>query len=206
MTERRSPALAPLVAVTIVGGLVVGAATSIGQGFLPEGLGPLANSAGAWSLAAFLLALVNRDPFRGAALGAIALVAMVIGYVVLTEVRGYTAGLRLFVFWGLAAVVVGPAIGIGAAWVRGTDPWRIAMGAAVIAGILVGEGAFGLTVNAATTPASYWTVQVLLGVGIVLAAWARLRDVVPAAVCLALTSGTAAALYLVYGANLMALL
>ena len=91
----------------------------MGQGVLPSELGSLANSAGSWSLAAFLLALVDRVPWRGAILGALALAAMVVGYAVVTQVRGFPVSTRLVVFWGLAAVTVGPALGVGAAWTRG---------------------------------------------------------------------------------------
>ena len=103
--------------MVVLGGLLVGGLTSIGQGTLPEYLGPMGNSAGSWSLTAFGLAATNRNSRLGALLGASALFAMVLGYALVSEQRGYPSGSRLVVFWGAAAVVVGPAIGVAAAWV-----------------------------------------------------------------------------------------
>lgn len=48
--------------VAIVVGLFVGALTAYAQGWLSDGLGSLANSAGPWSLAAFLVAMLTRRP------------------------------------------------------------------------------------------------------------------------------------------------
>jgi hypothetical protein len=76
-------------------------------------------------------------------LGFVALAAMLLGYQVATELRGYATGTSIWLFWGVAAIVAGPALGVAAAWVRGRDPRRIAFGAAVIAGVLIGEGVYG---------------------------------------------------------------
>ena len=124
------------------GGLLVGALTAVGQGVLPSELGSLANSAGSWSLAAFLLALVDRVPWRGAILGALALAAMVVGYAVATQVRGFPVSTRLVVFWGLAAVTVGPALGVGRLD-RGPDRMRRALAAGLLGGIRSGRASTG---------------------------------------------------------------
>jgi hypothetical protein len=150
--------------MVVGGGLFVGGLTSIGQGTLPEYLGPMANSAGSWSVAAFGLAAINRNPRFGALLGASALFAMVLGYALVSELRGYPSGSRLVLFWGAAAVVVGPAIGVAAAWVRGTDVTRVAIAAGLVGGILIGEGVYGLVLIGDTTPIAYWAGQVLIGV------------------------------------------
>jgi hypothetical protein len=205
--DRSGPGLGALIAIVGVGGLMVGALTSVGQGSLPEALGSLANSAGSWSLAAFVLTLANRVPWRGAILGALALAAMVVGYAVATEMRGFPMSMRLVAFWGLAALTVGPALGVGAAWTRGPDLTRRALAAGLLGGILIGEAAYGLTVVADTTSPAYWIVQALTGVVIVVGscAW-RLRTSTPILVCLASTAVVAVAFYVAYVAAPVVLL
>jgi hypothetical protein len=196
-----------LATVVIVGGLVVGIVTSVSQGILPFELSPLANSAGSWSLATFALCLVNREPRRGAALGALGLLTMVLGYVLASELRGIAAGSRLLLFWGLVSIIVGPALGVAAAWIQGSDSTRVAVAAGLIGGVLVGEGIYGLTVVASSTPTVFWTLQVAVGLlivgGVVLG---RLRGLQARVLCLVATAATAAAFYLAYAANPIALL
>ena len=180
------PGLAAQLGIVGGGGLLVGALTAVGQGVLPSELGSLANSAGSWSLAAFLLALVDRAPRRGAVLGALALAAMVVGYAVATRSRlsrKHAAGRVL----GPGAVTVGPALGVGAAWTRGPDRTRRALAQACSAGSSSGEGVYGLKVVATASPA-YWMVQTLTGIVIVVVplAW-RPRSSRPTVVCLAPT-------------------
>lgn len=201
-----SPAFARHAALVAVWGALIGALTSFGQGFLPFELSPLANSAGSWSLAAFLLAMVEVSPRRSAVLGAVALATMLVGYAVATQLRGFSVGAGLVGFWGVASIVAGPALGAGAAWVRGSDAIRIAAGVALIAGILVGEGVYGLTVVADTTPAGYWVGEMILGLGImVFAAMRRLRSLRHLAIGIVLTAIVAAAFYATYSGNLIEL-
>ena len=56
----------------------------------------------------------------------------------------------MFLRWGVAAVIAGPALGVGAAWLRGPNALRAAAAVTPIAGILQGEGRYGLTVLAVT--------------------------------------------------------
>ncbi len=193
-----SPSLLSPIAIVTAGGLAIGILTSFGQGALPSGITSLANSAGAWSLAAFLFCLRNPVPLRGLLLGVLALVAMLAGYMVATELRGFATGTSLWLFGGVAAIVVGPVLGIGAAWVRGSDPRRIAAGAGAIAGILVGEGAYGLTVIADTTSPVYWTLQVIVGLGIVAVAGISLRRADSIGLCAIVTAAVAVAFYIAY--------
>lgn len=188
----------PIAFVTI-GAFTIGVLTSIGQGVLPFEAGSLANSAGSWSLAAFLLCLCNAAPRRGLLLGFLALAGMLIGYNVATELRGHATGITLWLFWGLAAVVVGPVLGVSAAWARGTDRRRIAAGTAMVAGILVGEGVYGLTRIADSTSSAYWVVQITVGLGIVIATSAvRLRRTASIVLCVALTGLAASGIYVAY--------
>ena len=159
--------------VCAFGGIAIGVITSFGQSALPDEVRSLANSAGAWSLAAFLLCLANRNPRLGLVLGPVALAAMLLGYDVATVVRGFAVSRSTIVFWGLAAVVVGPVLGVGAAWARGTDPRRVALGVAPIAGILVGEAIYGLTSIADATFGPYWVAQAVVGLAAI--GWVALR-------------------------------
>jgi hypothetical protein len=184
--------------VAVIAGLAIGIATSVAQGSLPEELASLANSSGSWCLCAFALALLERDPRRAAVVGFASLVAMLVGYALATELRGYPVGTSMFVRWGAAAAIAGPALGVGAAWLRGPDPLRAAAGVAPLAGILLGEGLYGLTVVAATTSAAFWAGEVALGLVLVVLAAIRLRTWRGIAVMLALSAFATVVFYLVY--------
>ncbi len=203
----RSRSFAGNLVIAVVGGGLIGVLTSFGQSALPFELSPLANSSGSWSLAAFLLALVELRPRRGALLGAVALGMMLLGYVVATQLRGFPVGRSLLIFWGAASVVVGPALGAGAVWVRGNDPTRAAAGIALIAGILIGEGVYGLTVVAETTPAQYWVGEIVVGLGVAtFGSVRRIRTLRHTAVGACLTAIVAALFWVAYSGNLMGLL
>ena len=194
-------------AVAAAGGFLIGGATSIGQGTLAFELSPMANSAGSWCFAAFALAAVNRRPRLGVVLGAVALFSMVLGYAFVSDVRGYATGSRLVPFWGLASIVVGPALGVGAAWFRGRDPSRIAAAAAALGGILIGEAVYGLTIVATTTPVVYWSAQMLIGLCFV--TWVTMSHLTTSrsrVLCIGLSLAVAIAVWLAYVANPLSLL
>ena len=189
-----------------IGGLVVGILTSLGQGLLPNEVASLANSAGAWCLAAFLLALPNRTTRLGLLLGPIALLAMLAGYDLATLVRGGAVSTSTVVFWGAAAVVVGPVLGVGAVWARDRDPRRVAIGVAPLAGILIGEAVHGLTAIADTTYGPYWVGEAV--VGLLLVAWvgARTRSAIAVLACAALAAAGAALIVAALSGDLLSLL
>jgi hypothetical protein len=190
--------LTRILLVAVGAGLAIGIATSVGQGSLPEWLTPLSNSSGSWSLCAFALALLERDPRRAALVGFASLVAMLAGYALATELRGYPVGTSMFVRWGAAAVIAGPALGVGAAWLRGPDARRAAAGVAPIVGILLGEGLYGLTLVAATTSVTYWIGELALGLAVVVLAAVRIRSGRGIALMLALAAIASVVFYLVY--------
>jgi hypothetical protein len=203
----RPPSLVRRLALVAVVGAAIGTLTSFGQTYVPFELSPLANSAGSWSLAAFLLSLIEVVPRRAAALGALALATMLAGYALATQLRGFPVGPSLLLFWGVASIVVGPALGAGAAWVRGTDRLRATAGGALVAGILIGEAFYGLTVIDDTSPARYWISQMAVGSGVALLASTRgPRSVRHLAFGLALTAIVASAFYVTYAGDLIALL
>ncbi|GAB3445515.1 hypothetical protein GCM10027570_15710 [Streptomonospora sediminis] len=186
--------LVPL-AAAVGGGALAGWLTSHGQGALPDALAPLANSAGSWSVLAFLLAMLSPRPLAAAAAGALALAAMVLGY---NLASGNFVSVPMTGFWLAAAVVVGPVLGWGANGVRRRTrlaPWAVG----AVSGVLVGEGVYGLVVISDTTPPAYWAGSI--AAGLALLAWACVRRFAgPRAVLLsaAITAVTAAAFVAAY--------
>ena len=182
--------------VAIVVGLAVGAATSPAQGLLGDSTRSLANSAGPWSLAAFLVARVSRRAIVAAVLAAVTLATSEIGYVVASQVRGIPSATSTVVFWLVAAALAGPALGVAAAWTRSSNSVLFGGGYGVTAGVLIGEAVYGLTEIRDTTEPAYWYVEALWGAGVLvfIAARRRGREMVAAAVAAALA---AAVVYLV---------
>ncbi|WP_406690950.1 DUF6518 family protein [Saccharopolyspora sp. ID03-671] len=195
--SHRRRGTAPALAIAIALGLCAGAATALAQGRLPAGWAPLANSSGAWTLLAFLLALPAPTALTGALCGCTGLVGMLAGYVATDLARGYPSSTGLLVFWGAAAVLVGPLLGLGAQWWRrGT---RAALGLSAPCGVLLGEAGYGLTVLAASTDPRYWWGQAVLGV-LLLGAGAvrKLRGVGACAQAVLFTAAVATAFPVLY--------
>jgi hypothetical protein len=178
-------------------GLGAGALTAYGQGQLPAGVAPLANSAGPWVLIATGTALGARRSWSAAAAGALALMALLTGYVVADALRGYPSAPATIEYWGLAAVFIGPVLGLAAYWLRSAVAGPAALGAGLISGVLIGEAGHGLTaldqpVGDRTT--GYWWAQVAVGVLLLLILGrSRFRALVPFAqavlTCALVTAG-----------------
>ena len=197
--------LRPVALTATVGllGLALGVLTAYGQEWLPREVGSLANSSGSWALAAFLLALLATGPHVAAACGALALLALLAGYVLGAGLRGYPSGSTLIVFWGLATVFVGPFLGLGAHWVRSGRRTLAALGAGGMGGVLVGEGIYGLAYIADTTYPPYWWGQIAVGVALLCAiAVGRLRSPPLVALSVAVGLVVAAAFVGVYSGGL----
>ena len=149
---------------------VLGALTSYAQGFLPDAVASLANSASGWTLLTVLLLFWSRLPAPpAAALGAVSFVLLVLGYTAATELRGYTYDPLLFSVVGVAA---GPFVGVATAWLRATAV-RASLGTALLAGIGLGEAVYGLTIVGETTDPTYWVVIGLVGIALLLGMLAR---------------------------------
>ncbi len=190
--------------VVAIAGLVLGILTSIGAGHVPASVSSVANSSGSWCLVAFGLALMTRRPGVGAILGFVALLSLLLGYALATILRGFDVGTALLGFWGAAAVVVGPLLGPGAVWTRQRRPYRSALGVGLLAGILTGEGIYGLTVVADTTSPVYWSGELVVGVALVVVlCWRRLRRPRPILACVATTAVVGGMFVLVYAADLL---
>ncbi|MBF4617767.1 hypothetical protein ITJ44_06715 [Clavibacter sp. VKM Ac-2873] len=169
-------------AVVLVFSLLVGGLTSPAQGVLPSWMGSLANSAGGWSMLAFVAVWLSRArPLLGAVLGAVSFVAMVEAYGVVSLWRGIFFSDPLSSMWIPIGLVAGPVLGVAAALVRhASRRWAIA-GVAVLSAVLLAEGVYGLTVIAESTSPVYWTLEIVLAVGFLAAVTLRGRHRVSAA-------------------------
>lgn len=195
------------VLLAAVVGTATGGLTAFAQGWLPAQVGSLANSAGSWVLVAFLLALLARRPWVAAACAAVAMVALVTGYYAVNELRGFPSSTRAVLFWTAAAVLVGPPLGLAAQWLRGADPVRAALGVGLPAGVLIGEGVYGLRYISGTTYPPYWRFEIACGVALLVAVSAlRLRRPVPMTLSALAAGAVAVALVGAYTADLLALL
>lgn len=174
-------ALAPFAAVAVAlgGSVVLGGLTSFAQTFLPDAFRPFANSASGWTLLAFLLVYAGRARLLlGTILGVVAFVGLVVGYAVVSNLRGfYYSYTGIFTIIGLAA---GPVLGFSAALARhGTEHsrrrlWRV-LGFSPLCAVLIGDGVFGLRYVSETTGTFYWILTIVLGVLVLLLANLKLR-------------------------------
>jgi hypothetical protein len=173
-------------------GFGAGVLTAYGQGWLPHAIGSLANSSGPWALVAFALSLLATNRRAAALYGATALGTLLLGYVTALQVLDHTASHALILFWGAAALGLGPLLGLAAFWVRTERGVLAGLGAGAISGILAGEGIYGLGYIADTTYPQYWWCEValsapLLGATAAFYRW-RARTAVEALVVAVLTA------------------
>lgn len=169
----------------VAASLLLGGLTSWAQGVLPDALASFANSPSGWTvLTVVLVAAVRPSLPMGAVLGVVSFVSLVLGYTVASELRGLTYSP---VFWGAVGVVAGPFVGAAAASVVGPRPLLAGTGAGALAGVLLSDGIYGLTVVDESTSPVYWTLCLVLGVVLVVATAVRVRER-RAVVALALTA------------------
>ncbi len=205
-TARHRPRLSIPIVTSVAAGLLLGALTAFGQGWLSDSARSVSNSAGLWCLVAFLVAVTVARRSVSALIGFLTLLALLAGYVLASADRGYESSTSLMVFWGLAAVVVGPVLGIAAHEVRRGPPMSAALGIAVMSGILVGEGAYGLLYIAETTNPLYWWSSIGVGIGLLVGVFLRrLRQRRPVAVAVMATAVVATAFVLLYSGDFIGL-
>ena len=178
--------------------LLLGGVTSYAQGWLPDWVSSFANSASGWTILTVLLVFWSRVPARWAVvLGAVSFVLLVVGYSIASQLRGLYYNPMMF---GVIGVVAGPFVGGAAAWLRERE-FRGALGVALLAGIGLGEGAYGLTVVGDTTHPAYWIFVAVLGAGLLAAMVAtRLRSLRWASASIGGAAAVAAAFYVSYSA------
>ena len=182
-----------LVGLSIV---VVGVLTAYGQGWFGDATASLANSAGPWSLTAFLVARTCPRWPAAIVCAVSTLSCCELGYALATEVRGGSNAASTVTFWLVAALLAGPPLGVAGTWSSGAG-MRRGVGFAVIGGVLVGEGVYGWTTIADTTDWRYWAVEVAVGVIVVAVAVAASRR---ARVSLGTVAMAAATALVVFGA------
>jgi hypothetical protein len=157
--------------VVLVGASIIGGVTSPAQGFLPDWLRSLANSAGGWSMFTFLLVWLSRArPLLGAILGVVAFEAMLEAYALVSLWRGNFYAEPFQNTFTLPGIAAGLVLGAGAALVRHAKPgWLRVAGVAPLCLVLALEGIYGLTVIASTTSPVYWILEILAGLGFLIA-------------------------------------
>lgn len=120
-------------------GVLIGAATSVGQTCLNLPWLALANAASPWLLGGFIAGALQVRRNASLAAGLVACAGEVIAYFLVSAARGYGVGGGSVVFWVVCAVVGGPVFGLaGWAW------WRRqgragSLGAAFLPGTFLGE-------------------------------------------------------------------
>ena len=189
--------LVPTLAGLAAGSVGMGAATSWAQGVLPAAVASLGNSPSGWVAAtALVVAATRSSPARGAILGVVGFVGLVVGYTVASRLRGLHYDP---VFWSVVGVLAGPFVGASAAALAGTRPYVPALGSGLLAGVLIGDGIYGLTVVSDTTSPTYWIGCVVVGsLLIVVSAVTRIRTVPAVTLQVATLAATTAAMTLGY--------
>ncbi|MEP7113799.1 MAG: DUF6518 family protein [Ilumatobacteraceae bacterium] len=189
------PSAANAALVGMAAGLLAGALTSPLQGWLADSASSLANSAGTWSLVAFLVSRRSPKAVIGALVAALTLATCELGYVLATEVRGGSSATSTVAFWIAAAILAGPPLGVAALWSRASHPLRRGAGFGVISGVLVGEGIYGLTKISDTTDWRYWSAEIAVAAGIVGRVALRNRSVRVIGSCIAMAGAAAVVVY-----------
>jgi hypothetical protein len=194
-------------AVVAIAALALGVLTAYAQAWLPQQMSSLANSAGSWALVAFALSLMATSGRLAAVFGAASLLGLLAGYVLGAEVRGYPSSNTTVVFWGTAALLAGPLLGLSAHWVKTRRDLLAATGVGAVSGVLIGEGIYALTHIADTTYPPYWWGEIVVGLILQFAvAWRRLIGIRAVALSVGVSILTAVAFVLVYSRGPFALL
>ncbi|TNM69661.1 hypothetical protein FHN55_02625 [Streptomyces sp. NP160] len=133
---------APLLAVAVGVGLAWGAATSGLQTVLPWPFAGLANAVGPWVAPAFVVGALGRRPWAAALAGVLVCFGEVAGYYVTSDLRGFGVNPFWVVLWAGTGVLGGPVLGLaGWAWRRAASLRLAALGAALLGGVFLAEGA-----------------------------------------------------------------
>lgn len=163
-------------AVVLLGSALLGGLTSFGQQHLPHWINSLSNSAGGWTIFAFLLVWLSRARLvLAAVLGIVSFLTLVEAYGVVTAWRGYFYARPFSSQWTLVGLVAGPVLGAAAALTRYGSPLCRCLGVAIPAAVLLGEGTWALGAITETTSPVYWTLEIALSVSIMGVVIARTR-------------------------------
>lgn len=168
------PSTLRAVSVAVIGAMLIGGLTSVGQQYLPDWINSLANSVGGWTMLSFLLVWLGRaKPLLAALLGVLVFVLLTESYSVVSEWRGFDDGDPFTSIWTMVSLVAGPVLGVSAGLVRhAPGVWR-ALGVTPLSAVLLGEGIWALNTIADTTSAVYWFLEILLSIAFLVAAILR---------------------------------
>jgi hypothetical protein len=158
--------MAARLGLAITSGLVAGGATEWAVPHLPFSIEALGNSAAPWVLVAFAVALTAERTREALILAVVTLLALIVGFYAVEAIRGWGVSRHQVALWVAAGVAIGPLVGVAAGWIRHAGRTRAALGAGVIGGMLAGEAIWGLTGLRFSSPADYWHVQFVVGVGL----------------------------------------
>lgn len=148
------------ISIALFGGGLLGVAAWWLQDALPAPWGTLANTSALWGLVGFAAALVQRA--RGGlavSAGAAALLGMVAVFALLdgaTQIQ--------WIAYLLVGTVAGTAFGAAGSLARSRRTRDRLLCAAIVGGVVTGEGLYGIVVVAASGP--QWWAELALGLGI----------------------------------------
>jgi hypothetical protein len=202
-TTWHSPALArsgSAVSVVLAASALTGILTPFGEQMLPHAIRSMANSSGPWALVAFAAIYVSGlRGWRAAALGAASFVTMDLSFYVVFESLGLFYPQHFLAFWMLVAVVIGPVVGLSAAWLRSPHPPLRGVAVSAAPAVLVGEGIFML-VRLPGESTVYAIASLVVGVALFgILARLVLRDTRTIALSLVLAVAAGFAFFFVYG-------
>jgi hypothetical protein len=161
MISNRHPSFVLDALWVVVGSLVLGGLTSFAQGLLPDSLQSFANSPSGWTLLTAVMISARRTSLlRAACLGAVSFVCLVLGYTIVSELRGLSYSPFL---WAAVGLVAGPAVGWSTSAAFDRRPLLSAVGSSLIAGVAITDAVYGLTVVADTTSPVYWSIVAVAG-------------------------------------------
>ena len=162
------------VLVAVLGAMLIGGLTSLGQQYLPAWLNSLANSVGGWTMLSFLLVWLGRArPLLAAVLGVVVFQLLTESYSVVSEWRGFDDGDPFTSIWTVVGLIAGPVLGVSAGLARHGRPVCRALGVTPLSAVLLGEGIWALNTIADTTSPVYWSLEIVLSVALLVAAVLR---------------------------------
>jgi hypothetical protein len=191
--------IAPFTFVILVA-VVAGALTPVGEHLLPHSIRSMANSSGPWMLIAFVsIVLSELRGWRAAAAGALSFLVMDAAFYLVFISFGDYYPHSYLAFWIGIGLLVGPAVGLSAAWLRAPGVRLRAVAVAAPAGVLIGEGVYML-IEIPGESTVYAIASVVVGVILfVILAALRLRGAATVAASSAMCVAVASAFFAVYG-------
>ncbi len=129
--------------LAVLGGLLLGGLTMLGQQLLPDVLQPAANSISPWLTVAFAIGAPTTRPAIAAVAGFVALAFALIGYYsAIRLIYGYWVGPSALLLWGVAAVAGGMVFGPAGWFWRNDHGWRRAIGVGLLSAVYIAEAVY----------------------------------------------------------------